>query len=93
MSPRAKYNNRSDSQAGHELFPSIVRVMSEQTPHCWCACVRGWHTHSYLRVSQHILERTSPPTDCKLNHVNLGKENPIKEVKLTLSVSDERLHF
>lgn len=37
MSPRAKYNNRSDSQAGHELFPSIVWATSEQTPDCWVA--------------------------------------------------------
>lgn len=55
MSPRAKYNNRSDSQAGHELFPSVVWATSEQTPHCWCAPGSAWHTHSYLRVSQHIL--------------------------------------
>lgn len=38
-------------------------------------------------------ERRTNPRDCKLNHVDLGKENPIKEAKLTLSVSDERFHF
>lgn len=61
----------------------------------------GMHTDTYVSPNTYWemlgqiyhQERTSPPTDCKLNHVNLGKENPIKEAKLTLSVSDERVHF
>lgn len=63
---------------------------SHKTPHCLSAWGSTWHASSYLCVAQHMLrdvrqiyhwKRTSP-TDCKLNHVNLGKENPIKKSKI-----------
>lgn len=88
---------RQDTSFSQVLFgqqvnkPLIVAVPME---------AGGTHTATYVSPNTYWemlgqiyhWERTSPPTDCKLNHVNLGKENPIKEAKLKLSVSDERFH-
>lgn len=102
MSPRAKYNNRSDSQAGRRFS----EVLLEQQPHKPLIVYLPAEAHdtraatyvfltTYCEMLGHIYhwKRRTSPTGCKLDHVNLGKENPITEGKLTLSVSDERFHL
>lgn len=102
MSPRAKYNNRTDSQAGQSFSQVLFKRRSNKPLIVYLPVeVDGTQTAAYVFLNTYweMLgqiyhgKRRAHPTDCKLHHVNLGKENPIKEAKLTLSVSDERFHF
>lgn len=102
MSPRAKYNNRTDSQAGRSFSQVLFKRRSNKPLIVYLPVeVDGTQTATYVFLNTYweMLgqiyhgKRRTHPTDYKLNHVNLGKENPIKKAKLTLSVSDERFHF
>lgn len=99
MSPRAKYNNRTDSQAGQSSSQVLLERQSNKPPLFRCLWKRMAREQLPTCFSTHTgrcwgkWKRRTYPTGCKLNHVNLGKENPIRAAKLTLSVSDERCCF
>lgn len=97
MSPRAKYNNRTDSQAGQSFSQVLLERQSDKPSLFSCLWKRMAHEQLPTCFSTHTgrcwgkWKRRTHPTGCKLNHVDLGKENPIRAAKL--SVSDERCCF